>query len=102
MFGGTNLVLVPPSSTDVNNPLRWPTWKKYFAFFNVCFFASMKTGFIGGFSPALCTLSLKFNKDLSTSAGLIQWALLISGIGVSLAFWATYTSCKMLRCQPRA
>jgi len=62
----------------------------------------MKTDFIGSFPLALCTLSLEFNKDLSTSAGLILWALLISGIGVGLTFWAAHASCKMLRDQSRA
>ena len=77
-------MLVPQPSSDVNDPLRWPTWKKNTAFLNICFFAFMTTGFVGGFSPALYSLSLEFNKDLSTSTGLILWCLLISGIGVSL------------------
>jgi len=77
-------VLVPRPSDDVNDPLRWPTWKKYFAFLNVCLFAFMTTFFIGGFSPALYYLGLEFHKDLSTTTGLILWALLVSGIGVGL------------------
>jgi len=40
--------------------------------------------------------------DLSTSAGLILWALLISCTGVSLTSWAAYTLCKMLMGQSRA
>jgi hypothetical protein len=87
---GTNVVLVPQPSTDVNNSHIEEVF---------CPFASTKAGFIGGFSPALC---LEFDKDLSTSAGLILWAQLISGIGVSLTFWASYTSWKMLRGQSRA
>jgi MFS family permease len=80
---GTNIVLVPHPSEDVNDPLRWPKWKKYFAFLNVCLLAFMTTGFIGGFAPALYILSLEFNKDLSVAAGLILWPLLVSGLCVS-------------------
>jgi MFS family permease len=81
---GTNVVLVPQPSNDPNDPLRWPTWKKYIAFLNVCVFAGMITGFISGFSPALYLLSLEFKKDLSGTSGLITWPLLVSGLGVSL------------------
>jgi uncharacterized membrane protein YbhN (UPF0104 family) len=81
---GTNVVLVPQPSNDPNDPLRWSTWKKYFAFLNVCLFAAMTTGFISGFSPALYLLGLEFKKDLSGTSGLITWPLLVSGLGVSI------------------
>jgi hypothetical protein len=78
----TNVVLVPQPSEDVNDPLRWPTWKKYFAFLNVCLLAFMTTGFISGFSPGLYLLSVEFKRDVSTTTGLILWPLLTSGLGV--------------------
>lgn len=85
---GTNIVLVPQPSDDVNDPLRWPTWKKYFAFLNVCLLAFMTTAFIGGFAPALYILSLEYQKNTSAAAGLILWPLLVSGLCVSNCFRA--------------
>jgi hypothetical protein len=78
------VVLIPQPSEDVNDPLRWPTWKKYFAFLNVCLFAFMTTGFISGFSPGLYLLSVEFKRDVSTTTGLILWPLLTSGLGVRI------------------
>lgn len=83
-----NVVLVPQPSEDVNDPLRWPTWKKYFAFLNVCLLTFMTTCFISGFSPGLYLLSVEFKRDLSTTTGLILWPLLTSGLGVSALFSA--------------
>jgi hypothetical protein len=80
------VVLVPQPSEDVNDPLRWPTWKKYFAFLNVCLLAFMTTGFISGFSPGLYLLSVEFKRDVSTTTGLILWPLLTSGLGVRATF----------------
>ncbi|KAL9047001.1 MAG: hypothetical protein Q9214_000309 [Letrouitia sp. 1 TL-2023] len=35
----SDIVLIPqPSSSDPNDPLRWPRWKKYLAFRNACAF----------------------------------------------------------------
>ncbi|KAJ9614977.1 hypothetical protein H2200_001051 [Cladophialophora chaetospira] len=78
---GTNILLVPQPSSDMNDPLRWSTLQKYAAFLNVCVFSATTTGFVGGFAPALYELSVEFNQSLTKTTGLILWALFISGIG---------------------
>lgn len=77
------MVLIPQPSQDINDPLRWSTWKKHFAFLNVCLFAFMITGYVGGFAPALYRLGIEFDKPMNESINLILWPLLLSGLGVS-------------------
>ncbi|KAK5046000.1 hypothetical protein LTR84_008787 [Exophiala bonariae] len=77
----TDVVLIPQPSQDINDPLRWPAWKKHFAFLNVCLFAFMITGYVGGFAPALYLLGIEFDKPMNESMNLILWPLLVSGLG---------------------
>jgi hypothetical protein len=81
-LAGTDVVLVPQPSQDVNDPLRWPTWQKHVAFLNVCLFAFMTTGFISGFSPALYVLGLEFQTSQNTLTELITYPMLACGVGV--------------------
>jgi hypothetical protein len=76
------VILVPQPSRDTNDPLQWPTWRKYCAFLNICVFTAMVTGFISGFSPALYGLGLEFHTDLQKTSGLVTWPLLAAGLGV--------------------
>ncbi|KAK4942089.1 hypothetical protein LTR10_018125 [Elasticomyces elasticus] len=78
---GTDVVLVPQPSNDINDPLRWPKWKKHVAFLNVAFFAFMVTGYVGGFAPALYLLGIEFQKSQTETINLILWPLLLSGLG---------------------
>lgn len=81
---GSDVVLIPTPSNDINDPLRWPTWKKYCAFMNTCLFAFMVTGYVGGFAPALYQLGREFETPLKDTANLILWPLLVGGLGVSI------------------
>ena len=81
---GTDIVLVPRPSDSVNDPLRWPQWKKYLAFLNVCLLTFMTTAWVGGLSTAFYVLSLEFNKDLSATTGLLIWPVLAAGLCVSV------------------
>ncbi|KAL6712494.1 hypothetical protein ACN47E_000371 [Coniothyrium glycines] len=60
-----HLVLVPaPSSTDPNDPLRWPKYKKHIAFASMCAFTFMTNYSIGGLAAAFYVLSVEFNKSM--------------------------------------
>ena len=75
-------MLVPQVSDDVNDPLRWPQWKKLVAFVNVCVFTALTNASSGGLTPALYIISLEFDEDVITVARLIPWAILVLGLGV--------------------
>jgi hypothetical protein len=77
------VVLIPQPSKDPNDPLRWPQWKKNVAFFNVCAFSFFTNVSIGGLSPAFYGLSLEFQEPITKTAGLLSWAILVLGLGVS-------------------
>jgi hypothetical protein len=78
----SDVILVPQPSTDVNDPLRWPNWKKICVFLNICVFTAMVTGYVSGFSPALYLLGIEFKTDLQQTSGLVTWPLLTAGLGV--------------------
>jgi hypothetical protein len=82
-LGKSDVILVPQPSSDVNDPLRWPKWKKLCAFLNVCIFTAVVTGYISCFSPALYILGIEFKTDLQQTSGLVTWPLLTAGLGVS-------------------
>ncbi|KAJ9626697.1 hypothetical protein H2204_009967 [Knufia peltigerae] len=77
---GTNVVLVPHPSSDVNDPLRMPSWKKWAAFINVCILTFMTTAWVGGITPSLFVLSVEFKVDVSRATGLLTWPVLAAGI----------------------
>lgn len=80
---GADIILVPHPSTDVNDPLRLPPWKKWAAFLNVLVFGFMINAWIGGLFPAFYTLSQQFGIDLATTAGLLTWCILTASLAVS-------------------
>ncbi|PSN63239.1 MFS general substrate transporter [Corynespora cassiicola Philippines] len=84
--GTTNIVLVPaPSSTDPNDPLRWPKWKKHVAFTSVCAFTFLTNYGIGGMAPAFYILHLEFNKSMTETSHLLLWPILV--LGAFNFFW---------------
>ncbi len=88
----TDVVLVPHPSNDVNDPLRFPQWKKWAAFINVCVLTFMTTAWIGGLYPAFYVLSQKFNITLAESTNLLIWPVLSAGLGVSPTNSSSMTS----------
>ncbi|KAF2000682.1 MFS general substrate transporter [Amniculicola lignicola CBS 123094] len=84
--GGNDVVLFPaPSTTDPNDPLRWPKWKKHIAFGSVCAFAFLTNYAIGGLAPAFYILSLEFNRSMTKTSHLLLWPILV--LGVFNFFW---------------
>ena len=45
------IILQPHPSTDPNDPLNWPTWRKYLNFFLVSFYAVMVYALIDAATP---------------------------------------------------
>ncbi|KAI9813841.1 MAG: hypothetical protein M1827_003631 [Pycnora praestabilis] len=80
-LGHTGILLVPQPSKDPNDPLNWPTWKKYVAFGNICAFTFFVNYSIGGFSPAFYSISLEFRKPMATVSDLLIWPVLVLGLG---------------------
>ncbi|KAK3941811.1 protein HOL1 [Diplogelasinospora grovesii] len=82
----SSLVLVPrPSSTDPNDPLRWPAWKKHVAFLSVCSFTFLTNYAIGGLSSAFYLISHEFDKSMTETSELLLWPILV--LGVFNFFW---------------
>jgi hypothetical protein len=68
----SELILHPrPSENDVNDPLRWPSWKKHVAFTSVCAFTFLTNYAIGGMAPAFYILSLEFDKTMAETSDLL-------------------------------
>jgi hypothetical protein len=82
---GTSILLVPQPSSDPNDPLRWPQWKKYVIFINICMYSFLNNCFIGGISSAFFTLSQQYGKSINTISGLLVYPILVLGLGVSTA-----------------
>ena len=80
---GTDIVLVPRPSNDVNDPLHLPQWKKWAAFINVCVLTFMINAWIGGLAPAFFLLSKEFNLSVAESTNLLIWPVLTAGLCVS-------------------
>lgn len=76
--------LVPQPSEDLNDPLRWPKWKKHAAFASICALAFFSSCSVGSLSPAFYLLSLEFEREISQITGLLTWPTLTFGLGVSL------------------
>ncbi|KAJ9606384.1 hypothetical protein H2200_009345 [Cladophialophora chaetospira] len=77
---GTDIVLVPRPSNDVNDPLRLPQWKKWAAFLNVCLLTFMTCFWLGGLAPAFYILSQEFNVSMASASNLLIWPVLSAGL----------------------
>lgn len=78
----TDIALVPRPSNDPNDPLRFPQWKKWAAFANVCVLTFMTTAWIGGLSPAFYLLTQQLNISPGKAGGLLIWPILSAGLCV--------------------
>ena len=81
---GTSVLLVPQPSADPNDPLRWPQWRKYLVFINICFYSFLNNCFIGGISSAFFDLSQQYGKPINTISGLLSYPILVLGLGVRI------------------
>jgi hypothetical protein len=81
---GTDIILVPHPSSDVNDPLRLPQWQKWAAFMNVCLLTFMTCFWLGGLSPAFYLLSQEFNVSMASASNLLIWPVLSAGLCVSI------------------
>lgn len=81
-----DIVLVPQPSSDVNDPLRWPAWKKHAAFFNVALMSFMIVGAVGGLAPALYKLGPELGATQTQLIGLVTFVTLIVGLSVYIRF----------------
>jgi hypothetical protein len=80
--GDSHILLVPqPSLTDPNDPLRWPTWKKYATLAN-----AMLYSFLGGVTGPIVaammgTLSIRFNTSFQKVTYTNGATLVCQGVG---------------------
>jgi len=80
---GTDIVLVPQPSDDLNDPLNWPAWKRGLAFSTICIFTFLVSWTLGGLGAALVQLSEDFNADLNLTVHVIvTWVVLTLGLAV--------------------
>ena len=80
---GTDIVLVPQPSDDINDPLNWPAWKRGLAFSTICIFTFLVSWTLGGLGAALVQLSEDFNADLNLTVHVIvTWVVLTLGLAV--------------------
>ncbi|KIW87102.1 uncharacterized protein Z519_12213 [Cladophialophora bantiana CBS 173.52] len=77
---GTDIVLVPAPSSDVNDPLRFHTWKKWTILANTICLTFVCNFWLGGLVPAFYILTQEFNISESQSTGLLTWPLLAAGL----------------------
>ncbi|OQV06976.1 hypothetical protein CLAIMM_11472 [Cladophialophora immunda] len=82
---GTDIILVPAPSNDVNDPLRFPAWKKWAIFANMWMLTFMVNFWLGGLAPGFYLLTLEFNIDASQATGLLSWCFVAAG--VANLFW---------------
>ena len=80
---GTDIVLVPQPSNDINDPLNWPAWKRGLAFSTICVFTFVVSWTLGGLGAALVELSMSLKSDLNATVhGTVSWVSLTIGLGV--------------------
>ncbi|KAL3470313.1 major facilitator superfamily domain-containing protein [Aspergillus californicus] len=83
--GETRILLVPqPSVTDINDPLRWPRWKKHLAFGNALLYAfngAMTGPMMAG---GMLQLAAFFNRPLPDIAYSNGATLISQGFGTLL------------------
>jgi hypothetical protein len=84
---GTDIILVPQPSDDINDPLNRPAWKKGLSFSIICIFTFLVSWTLGGLSTALVQISEGLKADLNATVhGTISWVSLTIGLGVNSLF----------------
>src|SRR5579859_4603105 len=83
---GTDIVLVPQPSIDINDPLNWPLWKRGLAFTTICIFTFLVSWGLGGIGVALVLLMEDLKSSLNeTIHSTISWVSLTIGLAVRLS-----------------
>jgi len=84
---GTDIILVPQPSDDINDPLNRPAWKRALAFSVICIFTFLVSWTLGGLGTALVQISEDLKADLeATVHGTVSWVSLTIGLGVNSPF----------------
>ncbi|KAI1445499.1 MFS general substrate transporter [Annulohypoxylon stygium] len=78
-------VLFPQPSSDPNDPLRWPKWRKHVVFFSICLFSCLNNFSGTVLSDSFFPISEDLGISLEDAAGLISWGILTQG--VANLFW---------------
>jgi hypothetical protein len=87
---GTDIVLVPQPSNDVNDPLNWPKWKRGLAFSTICFYTFLVSWTLAGLGAAIVLLSEDLKSDINaTVRGTVSWTALTVGLAVNHALFAS-------------
>ena len=94
---GADIILVPHPTNDVNDPLRFPQWKKWTLFTNMLLLTFMCQFWLGGLAPAFLILSEEFHVSVSASTGLLIWPLLAAGLCVSQSVSNTPSAIALTR-----
>jgi hypothetical protein len=82
---GTDIVLVPQPSDDINDPLNWPAWKRALAFSTICAFTFVASWTLGGLGAAIVELSVSLNANINDVVhGTVSWVSLTIGLAVCL------------------
>ena len=81
----SDIVLIPQPTSDPNDPLNWPRWKKHAALLSVSYLCMSAGWFLGGLGPAIPLVMAEFQIDLNTTVnGIINWSVLLLGLGVRM------------------
>src|SRR5437762_3245264 len=73
---GSDIVLVPQPSNDLNDPLNWPAWKKATAFVSIGIFSFVGGWTVAGIASGIVLLMNEFHNDLNNTVnGSIEWAI---------------------------
>lgn len=84
-LGSSQIVLVPQPSQDINDPLRWPQYKKHLAFSCSLGLTFLTNFTFDGPSSGFENITLYFNIPIGRTAGLLSWFVL--SLGLSNFFW---------------
>lgn len=84
---GTDIVLVPQPSDDINDPLNWPAWRRALAFTTICTFTFVVSWTLGGLGAAIVELSVSLNANINDVVhDTVSWVSLTIGLAVFLPF----------------
>jgi hypothetical protein len=80
---GTDIVLVPQPSNDINDPLNWPSWKRGLAFSTICIFTFFVSWTLGGLGAAIVILAEDLKSDINATVhGTVSWVSFTIGLSV--------------------